>query len=198
MKIEILDNFLTKKDFAYLKNIKLNKIKDDEVRVYSNKIDKLGQISNSCIGPDLIKRLQENYHSKAIAILSKLCPKKLELYDYSEFFIVKTGKNYKFPIHDDIPQKLLSGVVYLSPKSNVGTIFYENKKGDGKKIIQWKQNRAIFFARKEGETWHSYEGDRKSSRVALVYNLMTKRIKDVYRVEKKNYLFYTIKRMFNF
>ena len=42
-----------------------------------------------------------------------------------------------------------------------------------------------FFSRKERESWHSYEGDGLSSRVALVYNLITNRIKDVYRVEKK-------------
>ena len=53
----------------------------------------------------------------------------------------------------------------------------------GNKIAQF------FFSRKENESWHSYEGDGLSSRVALVYNLMTNRIKDVYRIEKKNYLF---------
>ena len=44
-----------------------------------------------------------------------------------------------------------------------------------------------FFSRKERETWHSYEGDGKSDRIALIYNLMTNNIRDVYKVEKKNY-----------
>ena len=48
-------------------------------------------------------------------------------------------------------------------------------------------NRGVFFSRSEKETWHSYKGDGKSNRVALVYNLMTKTIKDVYKIEKKNY-----------
>ena len=56
-------------------------------------------------------------------------------------------------------------------------------------IVEWKMNRAVFFSRSEKETWHSYKGDGKSNRVALVYNLMTKRIKDVYKIEKKSYLF---------
>ena len=51
----------------------------------------------------------------------------------------------------------------------------------GKKIVQF------FFSRKERETWHSYEGDGKSDRIALIYNLMTNKIKDVYKIEKKNY-----------
>ena len=50
------------------------------------------------------------------------------MYDYSEFQIVETGANFVFPIHDDTPNKLLSGVVYLKPEYNSGTIFYENKK----------------------------------------------------------------------
>ena len=30
------------------------------------------------------------------------------------------------------PSKLLSGVIYINPEKNKGTIFYDNKKGDGK------------------------------------------------------------------
>ena len=120
-------------------------------------------------------------------LLEELFPEKVDLYDYSEFHIIETGANYKFPVHDDTPNKLLSGVIYINPEKNAGTIFYENKKGDGKKYVDWKQNRAVFFSRKERETWHSYEGDGKSNRIALVYNLMTSRIKQVCRIEKKNY-----------
>ncbi|MDC0937828.1 hypothetical protein OAR56_02385, partial [Pelagibacteraceae bacterium] len=126
-------------------------------------------------------------HQKAMTLLNKFCPEKINLYDYSEFHIVLTGANYKFPIHDDIPTKLLSGVVYLDPEINKGTMFFDNIKGDGKKYIEWKKNRAIFFSRKEGETWHSYEGDGKSSRLTLVYNLMTKDIRRVCEIEEKNY-----------
>ena len=38
------------------------------------------------------------------------------------------------------------------------------------KTIDWKKNRAV-FSRKEFETWHSYEGNKISNRIALVYNL---------------------------
>ena len=109
------------------------------------------------------------------------------IYDYSDFNIIQTGKNYKFPIHDDTPNKLLSGVIYLYPKKNSGTIFYSNKKGDEKKNVEWIQNRAVFFSRIEKKTWHSFEGDGISNRIALVYNLMTYKIKEVYKIEKKNY-----------
>ena len=132
--------------------------------------------------------MNDNYHFKTLNLLKEISPSKANLYDYSEFHIIETGADYKFPIHDDTPNKLLSGVIYVKPENNNGTIFYKNKKGDGKKIIEWKMNRAVFFSRSERETWHSYKGDGKSNRIALVYNLMTNRIKDVYRIEKKSYL----------
>ena len=37
--------------------------------------------------------------------------------------------------------------------------------------------------------WHSYQGDGKSTRIALVYNLMTSNIKEVCKIEKKFLLF---------
>ena len=58
---------------------------------------------------------------------------------------------------------------------------------DGANEIKWKPNRAVFFSRGERETWHSYAADGKSNRIALVYNLMTNNLKEVYRIEKKNF-----------
>lgn len=188
-KIEIIDQFLDQQDFDELSNIKLENIKKNEIKVYHNEIEKDGNISKSCIDENLLKKLHQKYHDKVFDILTKLNLEKSKLYDYSDFTIIKTGRDYKFPIHDDTPNKLLSGVIYLYPEINTGTIFYSNKKGDNKKVIKWKQNRAVFFSRIERETWHSYEGNKISDRIALVYNLMTRNIKEVYKLEKKNYFF---------
>jgi len=76
---------------------------------------------------------------------------------------------------------------WIKREKNIGTIFYEDKQGNGRKEIEWKQNRAVFFSRTERETWHSYQGDGKCNRIALVYNLMTNNIKEVCKIEKKNY-----------
>ena len=115
-------------------------------------------------------------------------PQKAELYDYTDLVLIETGSEYKYPIHDDTPNKLLSGVIYLSPDKNTGTSFYENRFGKNKKTIEWKKNRAVFFSRKEFETWHSYEGNKVSNRIALVYNLNTYNIKKVYSIENKSYI----------
>jgi hypothetical protein len=187
INIKIIDNFLTNDDFNELCALDLKETKDSNIDVYNNYIDKNGLIKASVIKDTTINRLFKNYHSKAIELLKELNSKKVHLYEYSEFHIVNTGANYKFPIHDDTPNKLLSGVIYLSPRINSGTMFYENKKGDNKKEVEWKKNRGVFFSRTEKKTWHSFQGDGISSRLVLVYNLMTTNIKKVTEIENTNY-----------
>jgi|TARA_B100001094_G_C18049383_1_gene729212 hypothetical protein len=187
LNLEIIDNFLSKDDFDKLSKLTLDEIPHDSIKVYHNEITKNNIIKKSCIDSSLIQSLHKNYHKKAFDILMKTCPEKAELYEYSDFSVIKTGKHYKFPIHDDTPNKLLSGVIYLYPKNNTGTIFYGNKKGDKKKVVDWKQNRGVFFSRVEKETWHSFEGDGQSDRIALVYNLVTNQIKRVFEIENKNF-----------
>ena len=185
--IKVIDNFLDTDDYNELSNLKFDNDFKNEFKVYHNEIND-DKIICSSISEDLLKRLHKKYFSKAIKVLEELSPEKIKLYDYSDFTIIITKKNSKFPIHDDTPNKLLSGVIYLHPEKNSGTSFHNDKKGSEKITIEWKINRAVFFSRKEKETWHSYEGDGLNDRIALVYNLMTKRIRDVHKIEKKNYL----------
>ncbi len=186
--IKIIDNFLEKEDLNTLVSLKLNSISGKEIKVYHNSVNTKKVIKNTCIPEEILDKLQKSYHKQAINILKELNPKKINLYEYSEFHIIFTGRDYKFPIHDDTPNKLLSGVIYLKPEKNTGTIFYSNKQGEGKKEVEWKINRAVFFSRSEKNTWHSYEGDGVSDRIALVYNLMTNNIREVYKIENKNFL----------
>ena len=153
-EIKIIDNFLSDSDFKKITSLTLDQIPENSIKVYHNEIDKRNNIQKSCLESSLIETLHKNYHHKAFKILENLNYKKSKLYDYSDFTIIKTGKNYKYPIHDDTPNKLLSGVIYLQPKINTGTIFYKNKKGAGREEVEWKENRAVFFSRTERECWH--------------------------------------------
>ena len=192
-----IDNFLTQEDFEKLSSVSLKKTESNQISVYHNLIDSKQNVKADCLDVSTVKRLNKNYHFKAMNILKKLYPEKCELYEYSEFHIIETGSDYKYPIHDDTPNKLLSGVIYLRPEKNSGTIFYKNKKGEEKKEIEWRQNRAVFFSRKERSTWHSYQGDGENNRVALVYNLMTNDIKKVCNIENKNYFLTRIRHSIN-
>ena len=189
-KIKIVDGFLNETDFKELVKLSINLNSNTKFSIYHNEIDIHDNIMKESVGEQLLKRLNRNYLNTAIKILEELNHEKVKLVTHSDFTIIKTKKDSKFPIHDDTPNKLLSGVIYLYPENNSGTVFYSNKSGENKKVIDWKTNRAVFFSRKERETWHSYKGDGVNDRIALVYNLMTseKNLKKVYDIENKNYL----------
>lgn len=190
-KIKVIDNFLTAQDFEELSSINLDKVKDREKKVYHNKIYKNGTIKPSCLNKETIQRLHNSYHFTALQILKEYSPEKLKLYEYSEFHIVITGKDYSYPIHTDTLNKLLSGVIYLAPKENSGTTLYSPDKKKFK-TIEWKQNKGLFFSR-TGKTYHSYKSNGISSRITLIYNLMTTDIKGVCKVEKTFYPLFLLK-----
>tara|TARA_B100000963_G_scaffold344458_1_gene347326 strand:- start:10 stop:636 length:627 start_codon:yes stop_codon:yes gene_type:complete len=197
MQIKIFNDYLTTEDLEDLTSLNLEQVGSKNIKVYHNKINNDKVLLNTCLNQELLKRLHKNYHEKALLLLKELNPKKVDLYDYSEFHIVETGKSYVFPIHDDNPDKLLSGVIYLKPLNNLGTIFYSDKKGNNKNLVDWKINRAVFFSRSEKKTWHSFQGDQKTNRTVLVYNLMTNRLKEVYKAEGKNYLLGLLRKKIN-
>ena len=80
--------------------------------------------------------------------------------------------------------------ILLSKEKNKGTFIYKNRDGENKKEIEWLQNKAFFFSRSENYSWHSYQGDKISNRLALVYNLMTYDLKKACEIENINYYKY--------
>ena len=194
---KIIDDFLKLEHFNYLVNLKLKIIKKGEIRIYNNKYFKDGKSEGSCLDSNFIKNLHNTYHKQLMDLLRNLYPEKSKLWDYSEFHIIETGAEYKYNIHRDSPYKLLSGVIYLSPSINKGTILYSNKEGKNPKIIEWKKNRALFFSRNEKNSFHSYEGDEISTRRTLVYNLMTTNLREVCKIEKINYKWIKLREALN-
>ena len=108
---KVIDNFLNEEDFNELCSLSFKPIKDTEIGVYKNRIYNNGKAEGDCLSEATIKRLFNNYHNKAIQLLKELYPEKVSLYEYTKFDIVETGANYKFTIHDDQPETLLSGIV---------------------------------------------------------------------------------------
>tara|TARA_B100001057_G_scaffold401108_1_gene412512 strand:+ start:224 stop:856 length:633 start_codon:yes stop_codon:yes gene_type:complete len=197
LKLEITDNFLSKEDLIQLQSLKLKETEDGKMNVYVKKVSGEGKVSGTGMSEETALELQKNYHLKAMKILQKLYPAKADLYEYSEFGITDTGTNYNYPIHNDTPNKLLSGVIFLSPEKSEGTKFYENKKGDGLKSIEWKINRGVFFSRHEDLSWHSFDNGNNGIRRVLVYNLMTSDIKKVCKIENVNFYLSRFKYLVN-
>lgn len=187
--IKVIENFLEEQDILDLNSINFSSAPTNGIATFHNEIDKFNQMKTNKGENEIIKNFHLKYHDKAMNILKEINPEKVYLYDYSMISIVKTGKNFKFPIHDDTPEKLLSGVIYLSPNKNVGTSFYSTKTANSKQTVEWKENLGVFFSRKERETWHSYEGNGNDERKVLVYNLATKRVKEAFKIEKKNFYY---------
>ena len=191
LKLIIIDNFLKKEIFHLLsKTLRIKKVNKRFTSFYGT-INNQGVIDTN-FDPKIIKILHKFCHKKGVNILKKLNPKKLKLYEYSEYCAIITNKNSKSHIHDDVPEKLLSGVIYIYPNTNKGTFFYKNAKGEGKTEIKWKLNRAVFFSRHEDVSWHSYESDN-NKRIVLVYNLMTSKVKEALEAEGKYYIFYYLR-----
>ena len=69
MKIKTISNFLDNKDFEEISKIKLNQVGSKEVKVYHNSISGEKIIRNDCIDEDFLRRLNRNYHNKALNIL---------------------------------------------------------------------------------------------------------------------------------
>jgi len=194
-EIEI-KNFLKINHFNELSKLNLGNIGDNEIKVSYNKVYKNGQIEADCISKETLKNINDYCHPIASDLLNKLAPEKVKYYEYSEYHIVLTGKNFSFPIHRDTPNKLLSGVVYLHPDKNKGTIIH-NKNKTIKKEIEWEKNKALFFSRTDKDSFHSYSSDGVSNRLTLVYNLMTRNIKGVCKEENLNYTYINLREKIN-
>ena len=195
----VIDNFLKNEHFEYLESHLngLAALNRKPHHVYDNYIDAENVVNSSCLPEEFVRKLQDSYHHVCMDILNNLAPLKAQLYTHSEFHLVYTRNGFSFPIHDDIPQKLLSCVVYLSPQENLGTYLYEKKHDKTPfSTVEWKQNRALFFSRIDSTTWHSYSAKENSTRLCLVYNLMTNKVRDVYKAENSSYSSYYIRSRF--
>ena len=102
-KIITEDNFLSQGDFNELINLSILKENQNEFNIFHNEIDDNGVIV-STIDKKFVEKLYKNYHFKTLSILKKLNYEKSKLYDYTDFTIIVTKKNAKFPIHDDTPE----------------------------------------------------------------------------------------------
>lgn len=180
-KYLVRDNFLRQNHFNLIKSLSF-KTEPDSWEIYKHQVfpgdsvkisyknSASQESSASPLSISDVLSIHKTYHNDMIYYLTELAPDKVVKYKFTELNVVSTGKNYKFPIHNDTYDKLLSVVIYIAPDNNKGTTLYSTKEGLYPKEIVWVPNRAFMFSRND-TTWHSYESDEISSRLTLVYNL---------------------------
>jgi len=151
----VIDNFLTNDHYTELCNISVPVTNNDQW--------------NANTDFDL-SHIADYYLPQLMGYLQELAPEKVKFYKKYVCAIITTGANYRFHIHNDIPQKLLSTVVYLQPDNSTGTFLYDDAEGTNCREISWRPNRALIFSRNDN-TWHSYRGDDKKTRKTLVFTL---------------------------
>ena len=198
-KYIILDNFLSDNEIQYLNRLDISKVPSNgilncyQARIFKDKNIKPKAVGDNLINIENIISIHKKYENLFSSILLKMCPAKSKLIEFMEYTLSITGKDCIYPIHDDAPYKLLSTVIYLKPENNIGTLIYPCPKYplfDGKILspsegfcIKWKQNRSLIFSRIHQKTWHSFQGDGKSNRLAFVINVGTDKVKEVMDIE---------------
>ena len=197
-KYILLDNFFSDNEMQYFINrFNIEDLPSDghcslyNIRIFKdNKIEI--KIGSNLIPTEIIMQINKKYENILYTLLSVLAPTKHRLIDYIDYSLVATGKDYKYEIHDDIPAKLLSTVIYLKPEENLGTILHPCPQyvlgnriafPNENFVIKWKASRAMIFSRIGQKTWHSFQGDGKSNRLTFLINVGTNKMKEARLIE---------------
>ena len=115
---KVIDNFLHKDDFDILCSIKEreNLLKIERVTDI-NTTDINGNVTASgWLEAEFIKKLYDNYHNRAIELLTELAPEKIKLIDYLLIENGQTGSHHVRRIHRDGERNLLGIVIYIKQK----------------------------------------------------------------------------------
>ncbi|WP_317932572.1 hypothetical protein [Halioxenophilus sp. WMMB6] len=169
----VIDNFFTDDEFAAI-CAKEKAVAGKEVNMAHSLIRKDGEIKSNTFDDEFLTKIDQSYRPYLLQFLAILSSNKTKLYEYSDFHLISTGPDYQHAIHDDIPKKLLSVVVYMAPEKNHGTFIHPDRNTqEPAGEVQWQRNRAFVFSRKDRKTWHSYSANGKANRFCVVYNLNT-------------------------
>lgn len=174
----VLDDFFEPDDFATIKNgfASIDRTFDPRRGVLVVKC--AFSLSGQCVYNNTrctereLEPINRKFAPILLESLEDLAPHKVEQANYIDWGFQTTPKSYVHSIHPDIPEKLLSTVVYCHPDENLGTFLFSDRKGDNRFEVPWKPNRALIFSKAEN-TWHNYSCNDIHERQALVLNVMS-------------------------
>ena len=88
----VLEDFLVPEDFERLRQQELDSVAPDDIKIYHNKVCANGRVEAENLPAEFLLHMQKRYHGRSLQILKDLAPKKVSLYDYSDFHLVVTGR----------------------------------------------------------------------------------------------------------
>lgn len=192
----IIDNFFGAEELKEIQHHE-PRVAGKEIKILRSTIRKTGEVESEIFDSSFLNEINHKYLPPLQDILGIFSERKKEIYDYTDFHLISTGPDYEHKIHDDVPRKLLSVVVYINPENNNGTFIHRGKYAKSPAgEVEWRQNRAFIFSRLERKTWHSYAADKINKRYCVIYNLGTYKTYKAHLAER-NYFKYLKKRIKN-
>jgi len=162
----VIDNFFTTRVWDYIFNsfnVRKTKFENFDT-LQNNKVVYFENFHDKTIHNYFSYFINEDFLLKHFSTFRSYS----ELYSENEVKFIKNSPEYK--LHIDHERKVLSCVVYIAPKNNVGTILYDKNK-NYVKTIEWKPNRCFLFAPIDEVTWHSFKGNSNTTRFTINYML---------------------------
>jgi|ETNmetMinimDraft_8_1059916.scaffolds.fasta_scaffold50983_2 hypothetical protein len=190
----LTDDFLSKEDFDFL----LKYIKS--VPMFSNSEEHYTEKYHSDVEVEDIglmkEELKERLFSYCSIILNEIfepinsCSKKYDtVREQIELYNWGMNGTYFDNIHCDIPEKVVSCVLYIYPEKQTGTYIYDTIMPGGEWVepgeeIEWKQNRLLSFVSYDGQdggpwtrevipfkkTYHCVKNNYGTQRVTANFN----------------------------
>jgi hypothetical protein len=130
---------------------------------------RVGQKINVEYSSEEIANIPSKYKDKLVKLYRSLTG-KVPNYKQVLMELMICNRQFSYKIHDEIPQKVLSTVTYLSKDDNHGTTMYRSKEDDYSnpvKTVDWKQNRCFVFAGQKDKTWHAFGSNGENTRITL-------------------------------
>ena len=164
----------------------LNFLDEDELTEAKTLLDSVEINSNEVITTNKLKKanpfnkdidafchkIEKKYEPFMKNILKKLAPHKVNIPSKLKCILSVLPPNSNYEIHEDKLEKVLSGVIYLSEKKNIGTLIHDSKYDTEPYEINYEENKNFIFSRNHNVSWHSYKSN-ENKRYTMIINLIT-------------------------
>ena len=164
----------------------LNFLDEDELTEAKTLLDSVEMNSSEVITTNKLKKanpfnkdfdafclkIEKKYEPFMKNVLKELAPHKVNIPSKLNCSLSILPPNSKYEIHEDKLEKVLSGVIYLSKKKNIGTLLHNSKSDSKPYEINYEENKNFIFSRKHNSSWHSYKSN-ENKRYTMIINLMT-------------------------